>query len=452
MPAAAVWLLAVVVVASAALLPPPMSGSGTPDGRLAASKVDTVEEVRGRSVLPRLPSLLPGKDRQKSTDGQRLSPPTLSSVPDVPRAAVPARSLSVVATEACSAEAVAAVCELERGQAGLRAALPAHAALAAQCAHRWVRPTAMLGAGMTGRVDAGITVCGTPLVIKSAVVAPGAAPGLDRGEGAVARDCSFLSHLAPAAAGCPACLPRFYGADRGRCYSEWIHPATSLLHFLRQDVFGGGRRAQQLFPSSAHRLNAVKAVISQGLQLLAVLAQAGVVHRDLLPLNLVVRHPREPFFHLVAFDFCQAVWVGTPGGEPGGEHADTAAGAPPGLPTADGASLTRWGGPLAAWDAFSLACSLVDALYVPTPRLASHGWRMRPQCFVGLPGVNSTMPRHAHRAMAVEWTSSLTPRDLEWVLLRMVQWPPPSRMTQLSEIAAALDRVDRMREDLVSRL
>jgi hypothetical protein len=122
----------------------------------------------------------------------------------------------------------------------------------------WYTRSTKLGAGMTGRVDRAVSLCGTRFVVKASLHPSNHA---DRGQDAVQWDCTVLRHLAqwavvpphlqqpPVIAGSNlasgvssqqlAYFPRYYGS-RGRfCFSEDMHPASRF----------GSRRRHALVPS-----------------------------------------------------------------------------------------------------------------------------------------------------------------------------------------------------------
>ena len=82
-------------------------------------------------------------------------------------------------------------------------------------------------------------------------------------------------------------------------------------------------------------------VLRQGLDILRMLRDAGVVHNDLLVRNMLLRNPHSPAFQLAFIDFCNAQLLSE-------LHA---------------AAPRNWGCQPKDVDVFSFICSVTDSLY-----------------------------------------------------------------------------------------
>lgn len=401
----------------------------------------------------------------------------------------------------CSDAARDAACTLE-ADGHIPEAFAAHIARSAACAAAqvgdssgssnrsssnmpsWFTLSAKLGNGLTGRVDAGETVCGTPFVLKSAV----ATEEESRGRQAVLHDCAVMRHLTrvldaglPAALACPGCVPRFYAAHGSWCLSESLRPALAVTKFIRRVIFAeaGAPDGTGRFPTPTSRVDALKRLFTQGLRIVQLLRAAGVRHNDLLLRNMLVRWADKDTFQLALMDFCQAGRVpvghhppavtaptrdlapGSPGsggdggvgdGGAGGEGSaglgSASAGSGSGLGGGvDPSSHYKWGGSPGTFDQLSLACSFIDALYLARGKLFASGWRTRAQCYSVLPGVvMEDLGPKAHRGDFVPWNSTLTPNRFEYVLLRMTQLPGEGREEDLEALVGMVQAVTEIDE------
>ena len=313
---------------------------------------------------------------------------------------------------------VSEVCGMEKA-GRYEAAFQHHVQRGADCGLKpWYSLGKVLGKGLTGRVDQATTPCGTPFVVKGALVS--------ENMGELTRDCSMLKHLQQPALtgnadyGCDGCVPQYYGYDGAWCYSELVTAAVSVPKFVRDVVlnYTRGDVLPAFVASPATQLSVVKEVVRQGLDLLRLLRDAGVVHNDVLVRNMLVRRYNTERFQLAFIDFCNAQTADEPN-----------------------TNAAKWGCVATTYDLFSFGCVMIDSLFIPKGRL-SFGWRQRGECVSPLPGVvGQTGPGGPKD---VKWTFHLPTHYLEYVLWRMVAPVDDGRVTSLDQLYDLLDGVTAM--------
>ncbi len=270
------------------------------------------------------------------------------------------------------------------------------------------------------------------------------------------------------------------------CCDPW---AWCPVQFIRRAIFEG--EASSRFPDPPSRLAALKRLVGQGLRILQLLHAAGVRHNDILLRNMLVRWPDREGFQLAVMDFCQAARVPLPPGRhleaegvpgqlvpsgsrrtdsvgdgqgAGGKGVNSGRGGPCASGSgsgsgsdvygggADNSTHYKWGGSPGTFDQLSLACSLIDALYLPRGQLFAYGWRTRSVCYSILPGVTMGDPvPGARRGDPVPWTSDLAPHRMEYLLLRMTQLPAEGREERLEALLHMLDGVTTIDEGAIKR-
>jgi hypothetical protein len=185
------------------------------------------------------------------------------------------------------------VCSLEfSGQ--YEAAFSSYEALMQNCSDSDWLNVASLGRGETASVILRRTPCGTLVAAKIPVNRLGAAHN--------AADCAIMRRLKPALADphCQGCFPRYYYYSNltGICYNQYV-PSIPMGRFIHSfDVAAPGT------------LDIVKSAFRQAIDAVAILKANGIVHRDLLFKNMLVKvHPEEtPPFRVTIIDFC---WAGS---------------------------------------------------------------------------------------------------------------------------------------------
>jgi serine/threonine protein kinase len=154
---------------------------------------------------------------------------------------------------------------------------------------------AALGRGETAAVVLRKSPCGSFVAMKMPAILSAAKHN--------AADCAILRRLSPSLHNptCQGCFPRhfYYSNITGVCYNEYI-PSIPMSRFMK------AYRDVDLSPDSDENLAVVKEAFRQSLHAVAILRDNGIIHKDLLFKNMLVRlRPGEnPWFRVVIMDFC----------------------------------------------------------------------------------------------------------------------------------------------------
>ena len=76
-------------------------------------------------------------------------------------------------------------------------------------------------------------------------------------------------------------------------------------------------------------------------------------------------------------------------------------------------------------------------------------WRLRPQCYTALPGVNWEPLVHPRRGAYVPWNTTLAPKRFEHLLLSMTKAPARDREEDLWALENALAAVTSIEEGAI---